>query len=128
MLNAYERIMLKKQDKEVSNLDYFCFRLARDAAHQIRRRRIRGVFEAFPSTVRYVKAMRAWRCAAAGKEDFEIAKEMNRIGVIRFLGLDKPSVVEALYRRYRNKKQGIDLLIRLLREKQKRDKKEGRSA
>jgi len=116
MLNAYERIMLKKQDKEVSNLDYFCFRLARDVAHQIRRRRIRGVFEAFPTNVRYVRTMRAWRCAATGKEDFEIAKEISKIGVIRFLGLDKPSVVEALYRKYKGKSQGIDLLISLLRE------------
>ena len=39
------------------------------------------------------------------------------MGVTRYLGLDDPKVVERLNKKYRNKKQGVDLLISLLREK-----------
>ncbi len=120
-LRLYQALGLKSQDQEVSSFDYFMSMLARDVAHQIRRRRIRGVIEAFPGAARYSEKMKGWRGAETADEDFEIAKIIQKEGTVGFLGLDRTDVVDGLNRKYMNKKQGIMLLIRLLREKYERD-------
>jgi hypothetical protein len=122
-LRLYQALGLKSRDQEVSNFDYFLSTLARDIAHQVRRRRPKGVIEAFPNAAMYAKRMKSWRSEGTGEEDFEIANEIRDLGTIKYLGLDKESVVDNLNRIYMNKKQGIGLLIRLLREKHRSQRK-----
>ena len=129
LLRLYEALGLKSPEQEISNLDYYLFRLARTAAHQARRRSLRGMLSALPDAARYSRRMKEWRSGRSGDEDFEIAREINRMGVTRYLGLDDPKVVEALGRKYRGKKQGAGLLIHLLRlrysdsDKKRKDRK-----
>jgi hypothetical protein len=53
--------------------------------------------------------------SAAYKANRETCDAIRKIGVTKMLGLDRPSVVEALNRKYRNKRQGVELLARLLK-------------
>jgi hypothetical protein len=121
-LRLYQTLGLKSQDQEVSNFDYFLSTLARDIAHQIRRRRPKGVIEAFPNAAKYAGKMGTWRKSDTGKEDFDIANEIRDIGTIRYLGLNRVDVVEKLNRKYlsRESEQGIGLLIQLLRRKHRK--------
>ncbi len=54
--------------------------------------------------------------AAAYKKNRKTCDAIRRIGVTKMLGLDRPSVVAKLNRRYRNKRQGVELLAKLLKE------------
>jgi len=47
----------------------------------------------------------------------EIGKIIETKGVIKYLQLDRESIIKKLDRKYAGKKQGIDLLIRLLKDK-----------
>ncbi|MDE1870452.1 MAG: hypothetical protein KGH71_05755, partial [Candidatus Micrarchaeota archaeon] len=47
----------------------------------------------------------------------EIGKIIQEKGIIKYLQLDKESVIRKLNKKYANKKQGIDLLIKLLKDK-----------
>ena len=49
------------------------------------------------------------------RKNRETCDAIKKIGVTRMLGLDRPSVVEALNRKYRSKRQGVELLARLLK-------------
>jgi hypothetical protein len=117
LLQIYEAIGFKPNDRELSNFDYFIFNWLRDAAHQTRRRSIRGVVSSFGWSLAYIRKMRGWRRGPHGDVDFEIAKLINKIGVTKFLGLDNERAVDALNKKYMNRKQGVELLISLLREK-----------
>jgi hypothetical protein len=117
LLRIYEALGFKPQDSELSNFDYFMLLLLRVAAHQTRRRSAKGVIKAFPTAFEYISQMREWRKGPYAEMDFEIAKRINKVGVTKFLGLEKESTVNALNKKYMNRKQGVELLISLLREK-----------
>ncbi|MDE1854700.1 MAG: hypothetical protein KGH57_00030 [Candidatus Micrarchaeota archaeon] len=116
LLRIYESLGLKSREQEVSNFDYYLFWLVRTAAHQARRRSLRGVVGAFPGAAEYAREMKEWRSGPHGNEDFEIAKQISKMGVTKYLGLDNEHTVESLNKKYRNRKQGVSLLIKLLRE------------
>lgn len=115
LLRLYEVLGLKSQDQEISNFDYWAFWLSRNVAHQIRRGSLAGVLRAVRDSFTYLNKMREWRSGPHGGEDFEIAKLIESQGVTKFLGIDKPKIVNMLNRRYANKRQGIELLIELIR-------------
>jgi hypothetical protein len=117
LLRLYEALGLKSPDQEVSNFDYFMFSWLRNAAHQARRRSMRGIVSSFGWSLDYIRKMRRWRTGPYGDIDFEIAKIINKIGVTRFLELDREKVVESLNKKYAHRAQGVGLLIKLLREK-----------
>lgn len=117
MLRIYEALGMKSLDQEVSNIDYWSFWLARTVAHQIRRGSATGVLAAFRDSLGYAGRMRAWRKSLHSDEDFEIAQQIHKFGVTKFLRLDSPTVVERITRKYAGKSQGVELLIRLLRER-----------
>ncbi len=50
-------------------------------------------------------------------KEFEISKIVNDIGITEFLSLDKESTIVSLNEKYGKKKQGIDLLIKLIIER-----------
>ncbi|MDE1856703.1 MAG: hypothetical protein KGH98_01310 [Candidatus Micrarchaeota archaeon] len=117
LLRIYEALGMKRQDQEVSNLDYWSFWLARTVAHQTRRGSASGVLAAFRDSLGYAMRMRGWRKGPHSDEDFEIAQQIYKFGVTKFLRLDSPGVVERITRKYAGKQQGVELLIRLLRER-----------
>ena len=68
-----------------------------------------------------ISTLRTKRRQWAAREDYaeirEISKEINTIGIIKFLGLDREEVIGYLNRKYGNRKQGIGLLINLLKKR-----------
>jgi hypothetical protein len=123
LLRAYETLTLKKQEQEASNFDYSALWFMRVMAYHLSRLHgIRGMRIAVSETRIYSKEMKEWRNGRYGDEDFAIANIINRIGVIKFLGLENERSVDALNRKYIDKKQGVELLISLLREKYRKSR------
>ncbi|MDE1869330.1 MAG: hypothetical protein KGH60_05210 [Candidatus Micrarchaeota archaeon] len=122
LLRIYEALGLKRQDEEISNFDYWAFWLSRTLAHQMRRGSLAGMLNAVRDSFTYIGQMKGWRSGPHADEDFEIAKLIERYGVTKFLGIDRPDVVKELNREYMSKQQGIELLINLIRERYNRSK------
>ena len=117
MLRGYESLTHKKENEEISDTDYLMLYLLRDLAFQIKRHSLAGALGVFSNRGNYLKKFRERRKAKNSKETFEISKDIERIGIIRYLWLDDDKTVEALGKKYRNTKQGIDLLMKLLEDR-----------
>ncbi|MCL4380948.1 MAG: hypothetical protein M1331_03195 [Candidatus Marsarchaeota archaeon] len=122
IVKAYEIIGFKTEDDELSNTDYFLFYLIKNYGFAKRLNSRQSVIQIARSTRELVKQINAWKNEAGSDEVFRISQIINSIGVIRFLGLDNEETVEKLAKKYKNKKQGISLLISLLKEKYREEK------
>jgi hypothetical protein len=116
-LRFYETITFRKMDAEISNFDYFFYFFVRDLVFALKERSAKKVLMLTPDGLKYLKVVKYWKSQSDSAESFEISKIINRIGIIKFLGLDREKVVDGLNRKYRDKPQGIQLLISLLKEK-----------
>lgn len=121
-LTLYEKITLKKPQEEVANRDYYFFVVLRNLVYALKQHGVLGVPAAFRGTKDYIRTLNEWKDEPDSQMLFEISKEVNGRGVIKYLGLDRDSVVRQLSARYKNKKGGVDLLMSLLKEKYKRDR------
>jgi len=125
MLNAYELLLLKKKDQELALRDYQWFYFIRSLAYSFRQRRFGSLSEIWNGQKKYLAYIEEERAKLAKeygitKQDlFEISKILNRQGVIKYLGFDKPENVDLLSKRYDGKAKGIDFTIRLIIEKYK---------
>jgi len=117
-MKLYQSITLRKKDEEISTFDYFIFYLMIEGAYTIKGKDIRYLIdEGMPTVIRDTKRVSGFRRAINSKEIFEISKELNRQGMIKYLMLDNEKVVEMLNKKYGNGKQGIGLLIKLLNDR-----------
>ena len=123
LLNAYELVLLKKKDQELTPRDYLFFYFIRTLAYSFRQRRLgslAAIWKGQKQYLAYLEDERAKLAKAYGltrKELFEISKILNRQGVIKYLGLDKPENIDMLSKKYDGKVKGIDFTIRLIIEK-----------
>ena len=65
----------------------------------------------------YIKRINKWRSAKDSKTIFDIAKKIEKIGIIKYLRLDEDSTIHMLNKKYAGKKQGVSLLITLLEDR-----------
>ena len=129
LLNAYELVLLKKKDQELAPRDYLFFYFLRTLAYSFRQRRLGSLAAIWKGQKQYLaylederaKLAKAYRLTR--KDLFEISKILNRQGVIKYLGLDKPENVDMLSKKYDGTAKGIDFTIRLIIEKYKAMKK-----
>jgi hypothetical protein len=124
MLLLYQKMGLKDPDSEIGTIDYLTMYLLMDMGymrmeHNLSRDRIFGTIR---TRIRQVRGISAEKRTEAGREIFEIAKKINNVGIIKYLGLDDPRIVARLNERYRGKPQGIDLFIGLLKEKYRNER------
>ncbi len=119
ILVGYEKLSFRKQEQEISNFDYWMFSLIRGFGYIFFQKDIYRIPRAFKAAWIESTNLKAWKKAENGDIDFEISKEINRIGITKFLRLEKESTIRRLLKEYSSKPQGIDLLIRLLRERYK---------
>jgi hypothetical protein len=117
LLRAYETLGLKKANDEISDFDYFALYSLRDLAVQIKMRNLAGVLGVIPNMTRYTNRLKKLRMAKNGKAMFEIYKNIEKIGIIKYLRLDDDRIIDALNRKYAKKKQGIELLMKLLEDR-----------
>lgn len=117
ILRFYEMVAFRKDSEEISNFDYFFFYLMKDLVYRIKEGNIREIITLFPDEVSYLNQRKAWRNESDGEEIFKISQIINKIGITKFLGLDSEGEIIRLTNKYRNKTQGIELLMRLLKER-----------
>jgi hypothetical protein len=122
LLTAYERLTLKKPGQELSGFDYFAYNFLIDTAFAIKRSDPMGVFRQIPVEMAQARQIEAWKREPDGKEAFEISKILSERGIIKYLGLDREETIARLNREYAREKQGISLLLRLLKEKYERER------
>jgi len=123
LLLAYERLTFKRLEQELSGFDYFMYRFMIDSTLQIKKRDIAGVFRQIPRELAFVNEVKGWKRELDGDEVFEISKIVNKVGITGYLGLGKESTIRRLNRKYANGRQGISLLMRLLKEKYEHERK-----
>lgn len=120
LMCLYERLRSKSPEREISPFDYAAYYLWRDIGYHVKSRRMISIPLAFTNFINAVK-MRS-RLISMPDHDvaFGISRIMNGKGPVRFLGLDKESVLRKLNRRYKDNKEGlagISLYSHLLEEK-----------
>jgi len=129
VLNAYELVLLKNKNQELAPRDYRFFYFIRSLAYSFRQRRLGSLAAIWNGQKKYLAYLEDERAKLANaygltrKDLFEIAKILNREGVIKYLGLDKPENVDMLSKKYDGKAKGIDFTIRLIVEKYKEGKR-----
>ncbi len=122
-LLAYEKITFRKPDEEISDFDYFAYYLIRESAYSARSKDPKVILNTVPWSLHFYNLIQKSKKLPYSREMFEISKVINDTGVIKFLHLDDEKVVEALVKKYRNKKQGVGLLISLLLEQYRQQQK-----
>lgn len=121
LLTGYEILGRKKPDEELSNFDYFVFYFSYSMFIGISTKNIRWALNSGRYALDMINNMKEWKAEPDGNEVFEISKILHKMGLIRFLDLDKDSTIEQLNRKYLGKKQGVELLMKLLKERYERD-------
>jgi len=119
LMSVYERLLSRNPNEEISGFDYFCYFWMRNIFYSLIRREYMGALLAARDAYRELEAVRGFRGEDRSGEAFGISRIINRIGIIRYLGLDRDATVEALNRKYGSSAQGqgIQLLQRLLVER-----------
>lgn len=121
-MKFYQTVTMRKMHNEISALDYFIFFSMIEGAYVMKRKDIVYLFgEAIPTVLKDTSSASKFKRERNSREIFEISKEVNRHGIIRYLMLDKERIVDKLYSKYKNEKQGITLLMKLLEDRYKGD-------
>lgn len=121
-LRVYEKLGGKKPGQELSNFDYCFFYTLRAATTAVKEHSVSGFLGALPEGMRLTRIVKEWKGEQDGDEIFEISKILHKMGLIRFLQLDKESTIERLNKKYRfGKEKGISLLFKLLKERYEDD-------
>ncbi len=120
-LRFYEAITLRKPDEEISGFDYFFYYLVGNLGYAIMMKSPGIALRSVPGAISEVKTINRWKSEPDSKEYFEISKIINRIGIIRYLKLDKEETIRILYAKYKGRKQGIALLFELLKAQYRKD-------
>ena len=126
LLLAYERLAFRRQGQEISNFDYFMYYFMLHSAVMVKKRDFLGIFRLIPFELSRLKQISGWKEEPDADEIFEISKIINRIGVTKFLELDKEETIKELNRKYKDKRQGMDLLMALIKEKYERQTRKAR--
>jgi len=122
IMRIYERLLSRDPNAEISGFDYFCYFWMRNVFYSMIRGEYMGALLAAHNAYSELEAVRRFRRDDGSGEAFEISRIINKIGIIKFLGLDKDAAVEALNRKYGNSAQGIRLLQKLLLERYRKGK------
>lgn len=115
-IKTYQKIKLKSDSEELSNFDYFMFYASRDFGDRLQQNDM--LHYPHQLKARYtitLKRVRALKSRPDSKVEFEISKRINDIGIIKYLQLDKESTIQKLNSQYGEGEQGINLLIKLLK-------------
>lgn len=123
LMLGYETVIMKKQDEEISNFDYFMYYTLLDLGYALKRQNIKSVMRALQKETVYLKRVNEWRKEPDADEMFEISKIINKTGVVKYLGLDKEATIQKLNRKYGNRKPNGDLLIELIKEEYEKQRK-----
>lgn len=101
---------------ELSNIDYLFYFFVKEVYSALITRNLGRLLESLGNSIRQTKKVVILKSQPDSKVFFEISKIINHIGLVKFLGLDDPSIVENLTEQYSNGPlKGSDLLKYLLK-------------
>ncbi len=132
ILQAYETLSFKKPDQEIRKWDYLWFYFIRTLAYGIRQHRLDSLARIWKEQKKYLNYLEGERTKLAAqyslsREDlFNISQILYKEGVIKYLGFDNPENIDKLTKEYKEGKimeKGIDLTMRLIVEKYKKENK-----
>lgn len=119
-LKLYQKLGRKRDEQEISDLDYFMLFTARDMVYAYKSRKLRRMLGVVPDRLAYLKRLRSWKSGKESSMMFEISNIIEKEGMIKYLKLDDNNIIAKLNRKYEWKKQGIEgieLLIMLLKKR-----------
>ncbi|MCW6159758.1 MAG: hypothetical protein LVQ95_01560 [Candidatus Micrarchaeales archaeon] len=116
-MKFYESLFYKKGGSELSSLDYFFYYSLVDLGYAVQSKSLKRILKVPLVANSRLEGIKKLRKLPDAKVYFEISKIINKIGIIRFLRLDNPAVMEEITRKYRGKRHGVLLLIDLLKER-----------
>jgi len=119
LLILYEKATFKKPEQEISIFDYHNYYTLMESVYAIKKRDYGNVFKMLILGTWHEKLLKKWMTEQDSIEAFEISKIINGVGITKFLKLDDDKIIRTLNKKYKNQKQGINLLIKLLKEKYK---------
>lgn len=118
-----ERIRGKRMEEEIKDFDYFIYFTVITGGYAVMGMDYNRMANFLPEALAYVAEIDRWKKDSDSNEIFEITKIIDKVGIIKYLGLDRDSVVKRINKKYANNKQGIDLLTKLLKERYELDNK-----
>ena len=113
-LRLHTRLFRKKPDEEIGWLGYFMLFFAKEIAIRIKVYSLRDVLFVPFREAKHASTVYSLRKTAKGRKDFEIAKMINSIGIIKLLRLDDPQRIKELNNKYAGREEGIELLMKLI--------------
>jgi glycosyltransferase involved in cell wall biosynthesis len=125
ILTGYEILKRKKPGEELSNFDYFVYYFMYSLVVGIRTKSLGLVINSVPFASAATSNIKRWKAEGDSDEIFEISKILHKIGLIKFLDLEKDSTILYLNRKYKTGKQGEGLLMKLLKERYEEDYRGG---
>lgn len=111
-----QHLAFRHSYEEISYVDYLFLSMIRNAAYDVISRRINPI-NMISGALRNANWIAQQRREDKDNTYFEIAQEINSMGVIKYLKLDDMNVVDVLSKKYEWGPGGIDLLLRLLIER-----------
>lgn len=103
---------------ELTSVDYLIFFYLKELYSSIITRNCKRMINAFNFAARRTRSICDLKNTPEGNISFEISKIINKVGIVKYLELDKPEVVDAITERFRNSNvKGSQLLIHLLEAK-----------
>jgi len=117
-MKFYQTVTLRKMHSELSTFDYFIFFSMIEGAYVIKRKDLGYLLrEGLPTVINDSRNTARFKKDKNSREIFEISKKVNKKGITKYLMLDNDRIMERLYQKYKNKRQGISLLMKLLEDR-----------
>jgi hypothetical protein len=114
MLRLHARLFRKKPDEEIGWFGYFMLFFAKEIVIRVKVYSMRDVLSVPFREAKHASAVYNLRKTERGRKDFEIAKMIDRFGIIKLLRLDDPRSIKALNSKYAWREEGVELLMKLI--------------
>ena len=117
LINVPESLRRMGEENEISLPEYFFMYYLRDLRIVVSERNLGDFWRLWGAVSKRVNLIKRSMNEPDGKEIFEISKIIHSTGLTQYLNLDDEKELERLDRLYRGKKQGVTLLMDLLKSK-----------
>ena len=114
LLSVYQRLKFRKDNEELSYLDYLLFYFIVDSAYSVKNTGPLGLLKPVRLRGEYVKTVMSVPKDIRPNNVLEISKIIYDKGITKFLKLDSEKTIKRINNKYRNRSGGISLLIEMI--------------
>ena len=109
-----QKFVFKKENEQISTYDYFWYLFLENLAYSVASMNILNIIFGIPYIKRNVNFVDEFSRKNGKEKVFNISNTINEIGIIKYLRLDEDRIVNKFYKKYEKKKQGTNLLIKMI--------------